>query len=454
MEPAENIELANKLFKEKKYLEAFYSFRHYLQENPPDRGAVRHVLECCFQLKYQDDAETYYSLLESNYPDWSLIPFYKARIEDQRQNFKSAYQLFEIALERNSDDKYVRRYCIQYLARKEISEFGKNKKIQFHYWGIEKPLESYGSPKERVLVACWDLCHNCIGRGVTMAEAISDQKDVLLAGPMFAQYGQELWSPLQNAVLSIPICGWHSENVCDLFNGAVLLAKTWPADCVWVSKSRFPSIFIGLIYRAIHGSKIICDIDDDELAFVNATSIENFEQFLHGFSYDDWNKPFSASWTQLAQLLIKEFDLLTACNEILVKKFNAILIPHCRSVAAALNASCLRDTTRSRLGFNNNDHIILFNGTIRRHKGVLEIAKALASLNQPNIIFVVAGIFEDVAFQKELLSIEGVRIKWIGSHPYSENLNISAIADDVILLQDPTSQANGCFITRMSCICK
>jgi len=487
MSPKGNIELAYRLFKERNYLEAFYCFRQYLQDNPPERGAVRHVLECCFHLKYFADAETYFSLLKSHYPDWSLIPFYEARIEDQRLNFNSAYQLYEIALDKNSQDEYISNACIRYMAGKlirdaqqfeqdlkfdeankiyksalqlfpnyqpllnahdrylkalkEIINISGNKKTTFHYWGLKEPLESYGSPNERVLVACWDLCHNCIGRGVTMAEAISDRKDVLIAGPMFAQYGQKLWSPLQNSVLSVPICGWHSENVCDLFNGALLLAKIWPADCVWVSKSRFPSVFIGLIYRAIHGSKIICDIDDNELAFVNAPALENFDQFLHSFSYEDWNKPFSASWTQLAQLLIKEFDLVTACNDLLVNKFNAILIPHCRSAAAALNASCLRETTRSSLGFNNSDHIILFNGTIRRHKGVLEIAKALASLKQPNIIFAVAGIFEDVALQKELLSIDSVRIKLIDSHPYSENLNITAIADDIILLQDPTSPA-------------
>lgn len=366
------------------------------------------------------------------------IPCLKARIAENDFDFETAFTYYSNAVLAYPDNTFISREFSRFKERwKDALESVASSELIF--WNKSNFDASHKKKSERVLIVCWDICHNAVGRGITIAETLSEDKDVLIAGPLFPVFGETLWPPLSNGNLSIPICGWKAPSFAKFFEGCLRLAQHWPADVVWASKSRFHSIFIALIYRLVHGSKIICDIDDDELAMVAADHIFDFAEFESLFQSVDWNKPNSAIWTQLAQLLLKEFDFLTACNSFLTKKHNAILIPHGRSKSLAKNAILVRDSTRKSYGLLCTDHVVLFCGTIRRHKGLLEIAYALSEINDPNTILVIVGTFGLPDISEELFLIKNLRIKYLGVQPFSDVLAINAIADEVILFQDISS---------------
>lgn len=295
------------------------------------------------------------------------------------------------------------------------------------------------APEDRVLVVSWDIGHNVVGRGITMAETICDAVPTAVAGPMFPLYGDDLWPPLASADRRVPIFGWHAPYFRHLMEGALRLVRDWPAKTVWVSKARFPGMLIGLLYKQIHGATILCDMDDDELAFVKGEGRRDLETFLLDLDPQDWTRSQGKDWTELALGMLESFDGVTACNPVLCDRFDATLVRHGRRKQDADAAISRRDRTRTEFGFAADDKIVLFLGTPRRHKGLLELAEAVVGLNRPDVVLCIAGSVVDPAMERELEAMQGLRLKRLYTQPFSRVLDLNAMADVVVLLQDRTS---------------
>lgn len=307
-------------------------------------------------------------------------------------------------------------------------------------WPATGHRDDIRASSQRIAVIAWDLGHNPVGRAALLAEIAARCGETELVGPLFQRYGDDLWPPLAQASRPTLIRGFRPSNFASFVNGAVRLVTENPCDIAWVSKARFPSLFIGLLYKLVHGARLIVDIDDDELAFVGAQNPLGIDEFIQGAEALDWEAPYGRRWTKLAAGLIAEADHVTSCNPVLQALHGGSLVRHARDEALFRRTAAQRKIVRSRLGIAAGDKVVLFLGTPRRHKGLLDIAQALESLADPGLLLCVVGTFPDADLEDALRARSGLRLILLPDQPLDRVAELNAMADIVCLLQDPDSR--------------
>lgn len=292
--------------------------------------------------------------------------------------------------------------------------------------------------QKRVGVCGWELAHNAAGRVYTLAKLYEKFAEVEIIGSIFPKWGRDLWEPILNTTLP-----YHTivvEDESRFLEQAMTLVAAHPYDIIHLSKPRIPNIFFGLLYKLIWNATVLMDIDDEELAFVKADQPVALHSYLQevGRLPELKNLP-GKDWTRLAVGLACEFDALTVSNGALKSRYDGEIIGHARDPQSFSLGKELRESCRQAFGIHPDQKVVLFLGTPRPHKGLLEVARAIQSLNRDDILFVIAGSF-DVSCQdfKALLeSVTGVRYLFVENQPFEELSRILAMADCCALLQDP-----------------
>jgi glycosyltransferase involved in cell wall biosynthesis len=290
-----------------------------------------------------------------------------------------------------------------------------------------------------VVVAAAELSHNASGRAYTLAKLYGHLgHPVQLLGSHFPQWGREIWEPLRGAALPMHTCVVEQEP--RFVRQAWNLVLQHPSALVHLSKPRLPALVFGLLYKLAWGAAVLVDIDDEELLFVGEHEPLSPQELLgQGEGWPGPHQLMGALWTRLAVHLAQAFDGVTVANQPLQQRYGGTLIPHGRDPAELQPATADRKrAARQRFGIPSQAGVVLFFGTPRRHKGVLEVAAALADLPdslQP--LLVVAGAFapEDQALERELQGLlpEG-RLRLLGNQPLHQAAEVLAMADLVVLL--------------------
>lgn len=291
-----------------------------------------------------------------------------------------------------------------------------------------------------IAVCCWNTANNALGRAVTLAQgyrAAGYNCNVIGCAP-FPQW-HKVWQPLAESEFSPSYFELPDHD--KLLELALDFVLANPFDIVHLSKPRLPNIVIGLLYKQIWGAKVLIDIDDEELGFVaydptqlNSELSELLEK-LHPIKVD------SAIATILSIKLKNLFDGTTVSNPALQQRYGGLVVPHIRNELEFIPSTSRCLAARKRFGIPNDKKIVLFAGTPRVHKGILETAKALAALNRDDYLYVVVGDFVDKALLNQLLAIEGLHLKLLPNQPYSEAADTVAMGDIAVILQDDAKEA-------------
>lgn len=386
------------------------------------------------------DAEAHLSRLRRESPDFEWTPLIEGELAMALGQFARAADLFAEAATRMPGFQPVASRREQALAMYR-RERDWTAPVELQTWpSAQSSAFLDADPRDRVLVVSWDIAHNVVGRGITLAETICGARPTALAGPMFPAHGETLWAPLALGDRKVPIAGWRAPFFRHLLEGALRLVREWPAGTVWVSKPRFPGMLIGLIYKQVLGARVICDVDDDELAFVNGEEARDLDSFLAALGPQDWMRPQGRFWTELGLGILPFVDAVTACNPVLCARHGATLVRHGRSLSNAQAAVTRRNETRLEFGFLPSDKVVLFLGTPRRHKGIIELAQAVVALDRPDVVLCVVGSSVDMDMERQLTSMPGLRLRRLEEQPFSRVLDLNAIADIVVLLQDRSSK--------------
>ena len=356
----------------------------------------------------------------------------RAEMLDAMGDLDAAARVLQGVLERDPDMSLARDRLRALNQRRRVEHEG----VSLRHWPASAPrAEAACGP--RVAVVGWCLAHNPVGRAMILADLAKSYGPCEIVGPIFPSYGDDLWPPLREGARDIDIHGFVAPSFAAFMEGAIRLVSARPAEVAWVSKPRLPGLLIGFLYKLIHGSSLVLDIDDDELAFVRADNALSFDEFLQDHAQSDWRDPHGKRWTQLAIALASAADAITVCNPVLQKRFGGTVIRHARDAQQFDAARAKRDQVRLEFGFAPDDKVVLFLGTPRRHKGVLEVAQALRTLGDTRAVFAIIGTVLDNEMRKEIESFEGVRIRLFPDQPYARLAEMNAMADVVCVLQDP-----------------
>lgn len=290
---------------------------------------------------------------------------------------------------------------------------------------------------DKVCVVAWDMAHNPVGRAYLLADMAARHHQVELVGPTFKAYGGRLWPPIADAAM--PIRSYPAFDMVSFLRGAADIARRTRCDIVHVGKPRLPSLLLGHLIRRINNCPMVVDVDDHELAFVKDRRPAGLDEILAAASADmpAFSVPHSDLWTRFGETLLAEADYLTVSNIALQRRFGGALLRHARDETLFDPALHDRDRTRAEFGYRPQDRVILFLGTPRAHKGLLDVAEALRRLRDPRLALCVIGGIGDKGLTNRLLGYADARVSLHPDQPWARLPELVNMADAVVILQDP-----------------
>ncbi|WP_120967604.1 glycosyltransferase [Comamonas sp. lk] len=300
-----------------------------------------------------------------------------------------------------------------------------------------------GQEFPRVLVSSWDLSLNATGRATTLAQIWAGIGRAEVIGCLYPQQKSQIWEPLQDFPLSIhPLYVATGQS---FVQQALDFVLAHPCDLLHLSKPRWPNILLGLLYKLVWACPVLMDVDDEELAFAKAISPVTLEEYLQTTPHLP-NTPSSlrsATSTRLGVGLTKVFDGITTVNPALQQRYGGSIVHHARDAAQFAPSTQRRSQARARLGIDPGHTVILFAGTPRAHKGLLETAQAIAEQRHSDLVFLIAGDFPDnlSSLKQQIASLPDVQTIMLPNQCFQTLPDTLAAGDICVLLQDMDSVA-------------
>lgn len=300
--------------------------------------------------------------------------------------------------------------------------------------GVATRLRRRRRPK--IVVVSPNMSHNATGRGYMLADMLQRRYRVELAGPTFAKDSERVWPPLREADLPMKTFdgGWLPRYL----KSAERFTARLDADLVYVSKPRLSSLAVGMLAKERHGIPVLVDVDDREIAFkgVARCSVADLRSARRP---KELRRPLGSPWTAVCDGLVAGADGITVASSQLQAAYGGVVVPHARDERVFDPARYDRAEARRALGFAEADQVVLFIGSPRAHKGVVEIARAVRSLDAPHVRFCVIGTATP-AMTAELTDAGGPALIMRPDQPFAA-LPRSVLAGDLVcLLQDTKSE--------------
>lgn len=297
------------------------------------------------------------------------------------------------------------------------------------------PEPSRTPGRSKVAVLAWDVGHNPLGRAMVLAQILQRRYDVEIWGAQFPRYGTEVWEPLRDT--DIPIRVFDGRRLPAHLQAMEEVASMIEADAVWVSKPRLPSFLLGALAKQDHGLPLVLDVDDRELSFFAEDTGLGTAQLLSRRGQPGLVEPFERDWTRACDPAIGAADHVTVSNPALAELYGGTLVPHSRDEHLFDPARYDRDETREALGFGPDDRLLLFGGTPRAHKGVIDVLRALDRLGDERYRLLVFGSQQLDEMRNQI----GPLGRWalaLPPQPFSDLARTVHAADLACVLQDPT----------------
>lgn len=229
-------------------------------------------------------------------------------------------------------------------------------------------------------VLCFDVSDNAVGRAWLLARLLEPLGAVEIVGPRF---GPTVWEPLAEEAIPVrSIPGGRLPGFAARLPG---LARLADGDLLYASKPRLTSAGIGYLARLAGHRPLLLDIDDWEVGF-----------FLRGGAWGtigralNLSNPTGLTWTWLMERLRGLADGITVASRFLERRFGGVLIPHVRDTDRWAPGRVDPRPARERLGVDK-EHVVMFLGTPRAYKGVLDLAAAVGRLGRPDVVLALVG---------------------------------------------------------------
>lgn len=293
-----------------------------------------------------------------------------------------------------------------------------------------------GDRRPKVAVVTWSVNHNPIGRAHVLAELLSHDFDVELVGFEFPAFPAGIWEPLRTS--RIPVRSYAGTNFPAQLDLMEVVGRNLDADAVVVSKPRVPGFGVGVFAKATQGVPLIVDVDDLELSFVGVDDGVDVGD-VEAIAVDPTlHEPHGRIWTQVCDGLVRHTDGCTVSNHTLADRFGGTVIPHARDEHLFDPQRVDREAARAEFGIDPGVRLVLFGGTPRRHKGVVDLAGAIADLGDPSVQLCVIGTPELRELRRDIED-RGCGLVAIPPQPFDRMPMVLAAADVTAVLQDGSS---------------
>ena len=275
--------------------------------------------------------------------------------------------------------------------------------------------------KLKISILCHNMSDNCLGRAYILERVLSRHYDVEIIGPGSSQ---EIWGPLRADE-------FIKYKVINSKNPLKALAYI-DGQIIYAIKPRGTSFGYGLLAKLSQHKPLILDIDDWEMSFFlgrilgriyNASRIWDLNSLLY---------------TWLLEKEVGQADSITVSNQFLQKRFGGVLIPHFRDTNQFNPERFNQQSLKKEFGLQSQK-VILFLGTPRKHKGIMELVHGIEKLGRKEVKLVIIGATDQD--RKQLPSKPFLQI--LGQQPFTDIPKFIAMADIVTIFQAASRSSQG-----------
>lgn len=270
-----------------------------------------------------------------------------------------------------------------------------------------------------------DLSHNCLVRAYVLAQLIERNHEVEIVGP---ELGDGVWEPIKD---EYNYKGVKTGSQLYQFPLAIPeLLNRISGDIVYTSKPRTTSYGLGLLATLGRDRPLILDIDDWEAGY----------SYRHG-RIKSYAKGISRLFTvnsiyykRTLEELSRLADSRTVSNRFLQDRFGGTMVPHAKNTDVLDPNEFNKADVREELNLPFDDFLVMFSGTPRPHKGVDDLARAVAAINRDDVKAVVVGAHES-DYVDMVRELGGDSIIVRGMQPFNEIPKWIAAADIIAIPQ-------------------
>jgi glycosyltransferase involved in cell wall biosynthesis len=288
--------------------------------------------------------------------------------------------------------------------------------------------------RSRAVVVTWDLAHNGASAAYVLADLLRRRYDVEIVGPTCL--GTDLWEPIRQG--GIPIRSFPGRKLPEFVDDAERFVDSIDADVVFASKPRFPSLLLAALIKDQCGAPVVFHVDDLELGLAGAAEAISLDELERRRDAADFAAPGGPIWASACEPLVADADAITVSGEELSSRYGGAVLGQPRDETRFDPALFDRHEVRARFGYSEHDRVVLFLGSPRPHKGILELAAAVAEIDDHRVKLCVIGSFSDDRLRERVARLDRRRIRLVGYRPISEVPRLLMIGDLVCLPQDPT----------------
>lgn len=297
-----------------------------------------------------------------------------------------------------------------------------------------------------------DLSNNCLGRTYLLAKVLQRNYDVEIIGPIL---GDKIWQAVAQDD-SIQYKSVKLKGVIKPYWQILKLVNKIDGDVVYANKSLLTSFGIGILAKVFKKKPLVLDIDDWQMGFINNALKDKSLIYQLAFlgrsavqlyklnSY--WNSLISEKLSYLA-------DDITVSNTFLEKKFGGTIIPHGRNTNVFSPEKFNVNSIKEKYKIDKSKKIVMFFGTIRKHKGLEYLIEAVNRLRNKNVMLVVVGVdLKDKYCESLINNIKmtvGKKFKWYGIQPFEKVPEFLAIADVIVIPQGKNLATEGQFPAKI-----
>ncbi|WP_107670963.1 glycosyltransferase family 4 protein [Cyanothece sp. BG0011] len=226
-------------------------------------------------------------------------------------------------------------------------------------------------------------------------------------------------------------------------------------DIIYAVKPRPTSLGIAILKKLQSRKPVILDIDDWEMSWFGGDNWKYYvkpKQLLRDIIKPDgvFRNPQYQWYLKWTQKLIKYADAITINTKFLSNKYGGTYLPHGKDITRFNPDHFSPQKSRKQYGLSDYK-ILMFPGTVRPHKGIEDVLKAMDLLNWADLKLVLVGgrVIED-GYVNNLLNKWQHWIIKLPQQPPEKMPEIVAAAHVVVVPQKLTSTSEAQFPIKLT----
>ena len=251
----------------------------------------------------------------------------------------------------------------------------------------------------KIVMPCDNLSTNGYTRAYPFAKLMSEDYNVTVVGPVEEQ---GIFKPLKNDT-SIKYKLYPYKKIFPFyFQNAKNIYKDLNADIIHSFKITFPSFLPALIKKIKNkNQKLILDIDDWESQYMLDNYLSPNPINLAKFTFADLYVPESYFLKKALEKQSKKADAIITSSKTLQKMFGGTWIPTGPNTDYFNPENFSGNKIREELDLKGKT-VVLFSGTPKKHKGILELMQAINEINNEDIHLLIIGADKNNPITKQL----------------------------------------------------